>query len=176
MKQAVERKIGQIYPPQNSMPKVKPTHSGNSAYAKRIKQIHDQWLAEGKQSSWQDFMRQRKSTSTEPTPGPSRDISSTTPGDIFEVLDSPLSMHSPMYQEEIPQQETGRGAAGSATAINSSSVIQQKHLQISRGYMSFGKSRIFYTYGYAYLNLIVKHTNDNKDMGDIRSSSRFTIH
>lgn len=77
-----------------------------------------------------------------------------------------------MEQDAINPETAQRSSAGSATAIPGTST-DQKHLQMPRslkqkaGYMTFGKSRIFYTYGYAYQNIVVKQTSNNQDVGDI---------
>lgn len=191
VKRYLEDKVGILYPRLSTSmvpPKItKPTHRGNKLYADRMRvlsSIYQERKKRGEQITWGDFLKEQRDTQGA---GPSglqhRTSTSSKPSTTSEresVADSPESMYDPPSRDEVIALETGnvmdvdetRGQGSGAHVISGSNTNAQ-HLRIPRSIklktfsLNFGKSRIFYSYGFASKNLIIKKTGaNNVDMGD----------
>nr|QTE04116.1 MAG: capsid protein [Emberiza spodocephala ambidensovirus] len=183
LKTGVERILNtQFYP--MSPPTKK--HKGHELYRNRqgdISKAYKDHKAKGGQDKWHEFIQNFYKTSTtesDQIAGPSGISTSertfqqpsTSESPYLEHIDSPLSMNS---ENEIPMEQVmdianGQGSGGQARGAVADS-DRQIMIGTSHGKntfsMTFKKTRIYYTYGYAFRNIIQKQKDAaNQDLGD----------
>lgn len=164
-------------------------HAGQSAYSARQKEISRQYRENNPDKlSYHDFMKLFYSTSTqgvkrsrqgEPVAGPSHSGDRENQGEPPATENTPNSGNT-SQNENMPNPEAmdvvdaaadgmSQGAAGSRSMATQQ---QQGLWDIPRSikskpvYMTFKKSRLFYTYGYAFQQLTKVNRIGNVDKGD----------